>query len=102
MLHSSAFGVYLFSEVLSCVSFALYEIKREKFDSFNDVMTLIWFGLSILAQGLLCIIFWELGEAVHVEYQDTAENESIVSLDVQGFDDQAQIQARIWNQFNKQ
>ena len=49
LLHSSAFGVYLFTEILGCVSFALYEIDEDQFDTFNDVMGIIWFALSVTA-----------------------------------------------------
>jgi hypothetical protein len=40
---------------------------------------------------LLCKIFWSLGTAVH------KENDKVVEVEVQDFDEDAEMQAGLWN-----
>ena len=54
--------------------------------------------LSFFAQLLLCVIFWQLGTVQPVVIPD--DDEDIHgTVQVEEFDEEAELQARIWNRF---
>jgi len=54
---------------------------------------------SFLSQCLLCAIFWQLSTPLEID-EDTTETETeFVEVHVEEFDEEAELQARIWNNF---
>ena len=60
ILHSSAFGLYLVSEVLLITSYAVYAIFPTTLEQYSIFLT-VWTIMSFVAQMLLCMILFELG-----------------------------------------
>ena len=55
--------------------------------------------ISFFSQCLLCVIFWQLGTIV----DEITDNESsTVSIQVEEFDEEAELQRRIWNGFTRE
>jgi hypothetical protein len=116
-LHSSAFGLYLFTEALSVVSNSLYVLFGaggesaidNTIDSINAIVQTSWFFLSAIAQCLLCVIFWDLGtrreehtlETNDLEVTRTTFKTEVQTVVVEDFDEDAELQAKIWNQFSR-
>lgn len=55
---------------------------------------------NFISDCLLCVIFWQLGRDKQNE-SETEKNE-YPEIEVVTFDEHAELQARIWNQFMKQ
>ena len=55
--------------------------------------------ISFFAQCLLCVIFWQLGTKVEVD--ETDGETSYGEVQVEEFDEEAELQARIWNGFTR-
>lgn len=57
------------------------------------------FVFAFVSEVLLCAIFWDLGKPVPIEEIEERERSSSVTLDVQPFDGEAEVQRRIWKAF---
>lgn len=115
LLHSVAFGLFL----VSVVVFEFFNLAYSTIDHYQDMKNKptkasffnIWVGLeinliycSLLSQILLCSIFWHLSNKPDNNDEpltDTTQS-SIVTVTVQDFDDDAELQARIWNAFTRE
>jgi len=110
LLHSAAFGLFLVSVVVF-EFFNLAYSTIEHYHSMNNKPTKaaffnIWMGLEInliycsfFSQILLCSIFWYLSirpDNNDGTITDTTQS-TIVTITVQDFDEDAELQARIWN-----
>lgn len=95
-LHAWAYGLFLFSTVLSFGSFMLYVVLPVKMLLFYVWCNTFMYLVAFVAQLLLCAILWDLGTPVH------DRTESHESLKVEDFDEEAEVQARIWNSFNRE
>ena len=96
-VHFGAFGLYLLSLSIYLIFYAKYYLFHGSFKSMNlagDVSS----GLSFLSQLCLSAIFWNLGTRA-----DAAENRvttEFATIEVEDVDDEeAELMARIWNQF---
>lgn len=97
MLHSLAFGLQCIVRAFECLSFIIYSIWP-----YSQTTTEIYFDVNVAfyillaaAEVCLCIIFWDLGEQLE------ANDNKPTPIEVQDFDEEAELFARIWNQFNK-
>ena len=96
LLHASAFGLYLASVIVLDSCYAYYQINQDALSVYLN-SEIFWAVASFLSQGFLCAIFWDLGRKRHVEAR--LQNESYPEIEVLDFDEHAELQARIWNQF---
>lgn len=102
IIHSLSFILYLLA---GCVYYVMFSIHV-----FQPKLDVAWthyfeagiamYSANFLAQILLVIVFWELGKKEQ-ELPDTATECSEQEPEVEGFDEDAEMQARIWNSFNR-
>jgi hypothetical protein len=100
-LHSSAFGLFLISVVIGYTSYTIYALNPEgpRAENQYNYVLIGWYLISAIAQLLLCVILWELGS----KPDDQSENENVYSsIVIEDFDDQAEVQARIWNKYMRE
>ena len=74
----------------------LFYIMPDKFTSTYNAVWLISTFVSTIALILLAMIFWDLASPAEEETR-----ESVSSIQVDDFDEEAELQARIWNSFNR-
>ena len=55
---------------------------------------------NFVSDCLLCVIFWQLGR--NQQDESDKEKNDYPEIEVVTFDDHAELQARIWNQFMRQ
>lgn len=96
LVHASSFVIFMVTVALVMVGTVIYSFKPDnKFANLFYSITLFFNYLgSFISQTLLCIIFWDLGKV-----QVTDHSQSHDSIQVAEFDEEAEVQARIWNQF---
>lgn len=116
LLHAGAFGLYLVSNVVVYSAWNLFIAKpNDKTWHIYGIASIFYVCASFLSQVLLCLILWDLGkpmekvkEPVVVEEptEPTEElaatderSKSTVSLFVQTFDEEAEVQMRVWRTF---
>lgn len=67
--------------------------------NYYGYVLLFWFSTNFISQLFLTIIFWDLGNKDKAQL----EEESFEGLPVtEDFDDEANLQAHIWNKFQRQ
>lgn len=101
MLHSSAFGIYMLSTVGLAVgeNFYMFALTEKAFQVYLGFY-LYWILSSFAAQTLLVVIFWQLGTLSKETVCDD-QSESFKSVKAEEFDEEAELTARIWNNFNR-
>ena len=115
VLHSAAFGLFL----VSVVTFELYNLayssvlhvrihNHEKtkpvYFKIEIVLNIFLIAFSFLSQVFLCAIFLHLSRKPQAVQSDELTDETsttIATLEVQSFDEDAELQARIWNAFTR-
>lgn len=99
-LHASAFGLYLISVVGLIIvnTLQLFDLDL-KLTLFGVVIiaATVFLCLSFIAQVLLCAIFWDLGRKK--EKQEESEEEEFAEVTLEDWDEDAELQMRIWNSF---
>ena len=105
-LHSSAFGIYLVAQLMY---FSTWTIRTNRKNESNllfiaQLGTSCYILFNCVSQVLLCVIFWDLGKQDNIELDldDLAEEDILNTLEVQDFDEDADLQARIWNRFQRE
>jgi len=93
LLHGSAFGLYLLSDVILYTSYNVYIFNTERENQYM-VASIFWVCASFFSQICLCAILWDLGSVIEVERELTD-----TSIQVIDFDEEAEVQAKIWNKF---
>ena len=96
VLHSTAFGLFLMSVIAMSVFSAWYYV-----DQYNAnvekrylICLIVEMICSFMSQFLLCVIFWVLSYRDENRGTFTSSN---VSLEVADYDQDDELQARIWN-----
>jgi hypothetical protein len=95
ILHAGAFGLYLLADVVYYIAMDLNVIWPEnpQVVRFFDDACVFFIFANFMAQLLLVVIFWDLGrKELAVDDDDSA-----VNLVTGEFDEEAELQARIWN-----
>lgn len=98
VLHACAFGLYLVATSVVLVSLIIYvafpfgETSKDWF----AICLSVWFFLSTVSQLLLCAIFWQLATKQDLNETISTVGGGFAPIVVQEFDEEAQIQARIW------
>lgn len=106
-LHASAFGLFLISSVVVTITQTLqiFFTESPKIYKVYNVTYYFYLFANFFSQALLCVIFKDLGKKENlVSEQDDAMLESVSSassVKVDEFDEEAQLQAQIWNQFEQ-
>jgi hypothetical protein len=90
------------SVVFYYVLYAVHIFKSTSGEHWHNffIAGITMYSMSFIAQLFLCYIFWELGTPVTVEITETEESDDRMSI--QDFDDEAELQAKIWNTFNRE
>ena len=115
VLHSSAFGLFLVSvilyEVVNMFCMVSDIIRHEQFVLLTHyVLLMIATPLlevcAFFSQALLCVIFVQLSatqqpDQTGEEQDDQSSISSFKSIEVKSFDEEAEVQARIWNAFTR-
>ena len=99
VFHVLAFGLYVVSVLLIDTSLTLLIIRPSNPTFFKvfEICELITTATATLSQVLLCAIFWQLGAKLEETPQKTQPEEPLL---VKTFDNEDELQARIWNAFN--
>jgi hypothetical protein len=95
ILHASAFGFYLLSDVILYSAYTVFIFYPNNITANNvyTIASIIWVCASFISQVCLCAIFWDLGSKPR-------QNEPrMPSIRVEDFDEEAEVQSRIWNNF---
>ena len=102
LIHASAFGIFAISVAVYTVFNAIYIFHiTPKTMNDSEIACIAMNFLSFFAQLLLCVIFWQLGTAQPVVVPDDDE-EIDGTVQVEEFDEEAELQRRIWNGFQRE
>lgn len=105
MLHSTAFGLYLVSDVVyyGLFTYHVFHWNSDKAWSMYFAGGICMYVLSFVSQVLLCLIYWDLGNENPLD-QDIRDTQSSdrTKPDLEMFDEYAEVQARIWNCFQNE
>jgi hypothetical protein len=99
LLHASAFGIYLLSVSLVMVA-RTYGGITENQQFLNKTLTAAIIG-DFISQLLLIAIFWDLGKPENIRRESEISSTMFAAVEVDEFDDEAELQARIWNRFQR-
>jgi len=103
VLHSAAFGVYLFSVVVFMVLLLVNFANGAPHERFDFILQCIVTPFAIICYfislSLLVVIFYHLSKVPEDAVSDSDSVSSYKSIEVAVFDEEAEVQARIWNQF---
>jgi hypothetical protein len=101
LLHSAAFGLYLFGALAYYGTYTLcYLHTTEGTLSLYYEVALVCKFVNLIALSLLCVILWNLGDPSQNELRASllsSNSSGSQKVVVAEFDDEAEIQARIWN-----
>lgn len=109
-IHATAFGFFIVSvtvyTVIYLIFFASMVTEKKAMQRMFEMLGAAVFMLlcSFVSQCFLCAIFWRLSTPVNYEEEDldeTSESE-YVDVEVQVFDEDAEVQRRIWKEFTRQ
>jgi hypothetical protein len=113
-LHAAAFIMYEISVLMTLSAYAEFLINEVTYklhsNGHKEAPTALWFAITVsirvvmstIAQLLLTSIFWDLAAKPTQEEQQalaTETDEHFDTVEVEDFDEDAEIQARIWNRF---
>lgn len=98
-LHASAFGLFLIVDVINFGSFLIFVLfpNTVAWPIYQVCATIMIFG-SFVAQLLLAKIFWNFGEKESTD----SETSRLPTVRTAEYDDEAELQARIWNGFHRE
>ena len=106
VIHAAAFGFFLLSVLLLGIASLIFTFNSTlKTQYIYAWASIIYIYMSFISQVLLCMIFWKIGgkkeEQVEVEDTETGQDEEqpIVEIKVENYDEKDEIQARIWQYF---
>lgn len=100
LLHASAFGLYLLSVLILFAARTYYALTSKHYDLLILAIKItIW--VDFISQFLLIGIFWDLGRPENTRQETWNSATSFSSIKIDEFDDDAELQARIWNRFQK-
>ena len=99
VMHVFAFAGVIASSIFNNVTKDLYYIdpQNEEASVLYNASIFIMAVMLVVTQVLLCAIFWQFGGKL--EAPDTQETEEPEELLVKTYDDDSELQARIWNAF---
>jgi hypothetical protein len=93
LIHAGAFGLFLISDVMTCTAMVLFLLNTSspQIKQILNLTNILYSVLSFISQCCIVHIFWQLAhkpsEDVYVEVHEVS------------FDEDAKLQAMIWNQF---
>lgn len=98
LMHAGAFGFYVVSEIVYAVCFSVYTqatilqngTPKDEWLNFGNCQFML---TNFFSELFLAYLFWDLGRKEHVNF----ELESEGNLETADFDEDAELQARIWN-----
>ena len=102
-LHASSFGLYTLSLAVFTVFQAryLFDPSKEAAKA-SQLSQIAMFIFSFFSQCLLCVIFLQVNTKTETtETKEDEESSSAVTIKVEDFDEDAELQARIWNSFTR-
>ena len=67
-----------------------------------QICTFFYILLYWISQILLCVIFWDLGMGENIELTGDDEESQFDEIKEEAFDEDADLQARIWNRFQRE
>jgi hypothetical protein len=97
LMYAVSFSLYLVAEASELISFNI-SVDRSIYESvplYYSITLIFWASCSFASQVLLCFIFWDLAN----EEDKTVESVSFEEVAIESFDDDAKLQAKIWNRF---
>lgn len=96
--HALSFGLYLMSTVLWATTTAIQNIHSTSFtDKLWDVAATGDLIIQLIAQIMLCEIFWQWGKrTVEQAIDEETENHNFPAIETDDFDD-SDLNALIWN-----
>lgn len=103
VIHSGAFAFYLFAEVLYYGTWTM-RVNRSNTSLliYAQYGTSLYLILNFVSQILLMIIFWDLGDKEKVLFEDEEVELDPFAMMLAEFDEEQDLQARIWNRFQKE
>lgn len=105
VLHAGAFGLYLFVTLIGYTCYAIYVAFNSQpwAEKLYEGVLIPWYFFGFIAELLLCIILWDLIKKNEDTVIPTEMLEkSADAIVVEEFDQDAQVQARIWNKFMRE
>lgn len=103
LLHASAFVLYLLS-VLVLLVFSTIMGAAPSDEHLHWLQTAVNISIwcDFVSQMLLIGIFWDLAKADDVRGDTQTSTTRFSSIQIDEFDDEAELQARIWNRFQRE
>lgn len=101
MIHAGAFGLFLVSVLLILVATVFDNLYPDSQAANVDmnIALLIYFVLAFFSQCCICFVFWQLGEKIEPAKSVRNADNSYPQIILASFDGDAELQARLWNQF---
>jgi hypothetical protein len=102
VIHAAAFGLYLVAALFFYATNTAHSIWQhwvlaDKLFNFALVSYLVF---NCISQMLILWIFWDLGDTLDQEALEPVDDTASESApSIYSFDEEAQLQARIWNRF---
>ena len=109
MRHASAFGLFMVTDIVRYLAFTFYALHPQNPNVLKIYLIAksFWLFGSFVSQILLCQIFWDLGSKVEQRppsnrisnrsSSDKSTDSRTVSVEILPFDEDAEMQAKIWN-----
>jgi hypothetical protein len=103
VIHSGAFAFYLFAEVIYYGTWTM-RVNRSATNLliYAQYGTSLYLILNFVSQILLMVIFWDLGDKEKVLFEDEEVELDPFAMMLCEFDEEQDLQARIWNRFQKE
>ena len=101
IIHSGAFLAYLFAEVIYYGTWTIRVDRESKLVIYAQFGTTLYLILNFVSQILLMVIFYDLGDKEKVLFEDEEVELDPFAMMLAEFDEEQDLQARIWNRFQK-
>ena len=104
--HATCYSIYLVATLTYFTSYTWWAFsERQAIFAFAQVASIFYWSGSMVSEILLCYIFWDvLSEQVgddQTEADTASDRNSTVAVELEEFDEEAELNAKIWNNFMK-
>jgi hypothetical protein len=106
--HATCYSIYLVATLTYFTSYTAWAIAGgddNRIFLFAQAASIFYWSGSMVSEILLCYIFWDvLSEQVgddQTEADTASDRNSTVAVELEEFDEEAELNAKIWNNFMK-
>lgn len=102
LIHSGAFLLYIVAEIAYYGTWTMRVNRNSTLLFYAQLGTTAYITFNFASQVLLIIIFWDLGDKEKLLFEDEEVELDPFAMMLAEFDEEQDLQARIWNRFQKE